>query len=342
MILKSFTYGSTDDDHPLPYRIDLLRSEGRRLAWTDGHLAGPWQRLAARTEAATTPWTQALLTWRDRRGAAAVIAMFESEGHGLALARRFTRRRRPPLVIIACWLTDLVATGGRRARLYRWLYRSVDAVIVFSSNQVPTLVEALGIDVDRVHVVPFGIDLDELLERSAGDDGRVVAAGRDLGRDWPTLVAAVAGSGWSVDLITRPSQVDGLDLPNEIAFHATLDRTAYLDHLARASVVVLPSHVRDYPTGQTVLLEAMALGKACVVTDTPAMREYVDDGVTGLLVPPHDAAALRAAVERLLADLELRHRIGGEAQRSTIAAGGARTMWAAVGRIVDQVVADAT
>ena len=65
-----------------------------------------------------------------------------------------------------------------------------------------------------------------------------------------------------------------------------------------------------------VAREAMAYGRPVVATAVGGLVEAVEDGVTGLVVPPCDPGALRAAVERLLEDLELRRRCG-EAARGT-------------------------
>jgi glycogen(starch) synthase len=84
--------------------------------------------------------------------------------------------------------------------------------------------------------------------------------------------------------------------------------------LARAAVVVLPSHREGLPM---VLLEAMAHGRAVVATPVGGIPSLVEDGITGLLVPPLDPKALREAIERLLADPELRQRLG-EAARAKV------------------------
>ena len=60
----------------------------------------------------------------------------------------------------------------------------------------------------------------------------------------------------------------------------------------------------------TSLLDAMAAGKACVGTSVGGIPEVIADGESGLLVPPHDPAALAAAIVRLLKDAALRHRMG--------------------------------
>lgn len=85
----------------------------------------------------------------------------------------------------------------------------------------------------------------------------------------------------------------------------------------------------------------MSLGKACVVTDTPAMREYVTDGVTAVLVPPHDPAALRSAVDALLADDERRTSIGAAARDHEAVHGGAARMWASIATVLEGAVAAA-
>jgi glycosyltransferase involved in cell wall biosynthesis len=67
------------------------------------------------------------------------------------------------------------------------------------------------------------------------------------------------------------------------------------------------------------LIEAMAAGCACVTTRTGPLPEVVRDGVDGLLVPPGDAEALAAAVNRLLDDPARRAALGAEATRSALA-----------------------
>jgi glycosyltransferase involved in cell wall biosynthesis len=58
----------------------------------------------------------------------------------------------------------------------------------------------------------------------------------------------------------------------------------------------------------------MAWGRPVVATAVGGLRDAVEDGVTGLLVPPRDVDALRAALERLLGDAELRAALGAAAR----------------------------
>ena len=75
----------------------------------------------------------------------------------------------------------------------------------------------------------------------------------------------------------------------------------------RAAVVVCPSHREGYGVAAR---EAMAHGRPVVASAVGGLLDAVEDGVTGMLVPPRDPVALRAAVETLLDDSELRRRLG--------------------------------
>jgi glycosyltransferase involved in cell wall biosynthesis len=89
------------------------------------------------------------------------------------------------------------------------------------------------------------------------------------------------------------------------------ERQDVADLMSAASVVVLPSESEALPT---VLLEAAAAGCPVVASAVGGVGEIVDDGVTGLLVPPRDEKALAAALVRILSDPELGERMGRAAR----------------------------
>lgn len=80
---------------------------------------------------------------------------------------------------------------------------------------------------------------------------------------------------------------------------------------AEADIVCLPSYREGLPKA---LLEAASCGRPLVATDVPGCREICRQGESGLLVPPRDAQALAAALGRLLADPDLRARMGKRAR----------------------------
>jgi glycosyltransferase involved in cell wall biosynthesis len=77
--------------------------------------------------------------------------------------------------------------------------------------------------------------------------------------------------------------------------------------LAASGIFVLSSHWEGLPRS---IIEAMMSGLPVVATRVGGVPELVEDGVTGFLVPPKDPQALAKALQRLLDDPELRHRMG--------------------------------
>ena len=79
----------------------------------------------------------------------------------------------------------------------------------------------------------------------------------------------------------------------------------------RAAVVVCPSHREGYGVAAR---EAMAHGRPVIATAVGGLLDAVENGVTGVLVRARDPVALRVAIDTLLADSELRRRLGDAAR----------------------------
>lgn len=177
----------------------------------------------------------------------------------------------------------------------------------------------------RLHVIPCGVELGEFGsgERSKN---QILCVGslqdykgqrylidaikrlRVSGRD---LSLILVGDGDLRSELT--AQVDRLDLRSAVEFAGHQPTARVSELLATATVVVQPSVVT--PNGKmegvpVALMEALASEAAVVATDISGISELVVDGVTGLLVPQRDVAALVDAVATLLDDADLRARLG--------------------------------
>lgn len=84
-------------------------------------------------------------------------------------------------------------------------------------------------------------------------------------------------------------------------------RTDIANQYAAANIVCLPSYREGLPKG---LVEAAACGRAVVTTDVPGCRDAIEPGITGLLVPVKDAAALADAIKELVEFPEKRIKMG--------------------------------
>jgi glycosyltransferase involved in cell wall biosynthesis len=199
--------------------------------------------------------------------------------------------------------------------------------------------EAFGLEADRVRVVPYGIDARFFVPRSAPEEDYVLAIGRDRGRDHQTLVEAMRSSGARLRLFAPRGMVDERSLPSNVELTTDrIDHVSYREILARARLVVVTTTAPRYPSGQTVVLEAMAMAKPLVVTDSPAMRDYVRPDVEGVLVPAEDPTAVGAAVDDLLADGARRRRLGLAGREAVERRFNQEEMWAQIAAVLHSLV----
>jgi len=192
-------------------------------------------------------------------------------------------------------------------------------MIVFSIGEQRNLKKLLPDQ--EIFYVPFGVDGDFWfpLPNAVGGD-YVLAIGNDPHRDWNTLVAA-----WTLDLpplmiVTKlpvPPASDNVNVVNgdwrTQSFSDRQIRNLY--HGAR--FVIVPVCQTLQPSGQSTCLQAMACGKAVILSDIDGLwdRNLMVNGETVILVPPEDAGALNSAVRVLVADATLRNRIAVAGRR---------------------------
>ena len=167
---------------------------------------------------------------------------------------------------------------------------------VRSTEELRLLPSAWRIDPSRVVFTPYGHTLSaEELALSEPDRSGVFAGGNAL-RDYATLVDAVRGLPTDVTIATSlPISVD--EEPN-IRVVPVTPHDRFIDLLRRAHVVAVPfqTGIRR-ASGLDTYLAAMALGQIVIVSRCPGTSDYIEDGRTGIVVPPGDVAALRRALE---------------------------------------------
>jgi glycosyltransferase involved in cell wall biosynthesis len=101
-------------------------------------------------------------------------------------------------------------------------------------------------------------------------------------------------------------------LPVNVNLMAHVPREKIAEGLKKAHIYVFPSCYEE--TWGLCLNEAMASGCACIATDVAGAKAQIQDGITGLIVPKHNATALRWAIRWLMEDTELRESLGRNAR----------------------------
>jgi glycosyltransferase involved in cell wall biosynthesis len=144
----------------------------------------------------------------------------------------------------------------------------------------------------------------------------ILAVGDDHSRDYDTLLRACMEIRVHIVLRTRlnpeipPEMLDRTDV-----IHDRLSYRELRDLYLQARLVVISLHPTENPGGITSIFEAMAMARPVICSATGVGDEYVRHGETGLLIPPNDPPALRAAICRLLDDPDEADRLGAAARR---------------------------
>jgi glycosyltransferase involved in cell wall biosynthesis len=208
---------------------------------------------------------------------------------------------RKPFVV-QVWGTD-IELARRVPALARRVLRQARLVIAPSTALAD---EARRLGARDVRTIPSGVELPEQVEEEA-EPPEILYAGR-LSPEKGVRELVEAADGLPLVVVGEgPVRVPG---SRGFVPHDELERL-----YGRAAVVACPSHREGFGI---VCAEAMAHGLPVVAGDVGGLRDLVVHEETGLLVPPRDVAALRVALERLLADRELRRRMG-QAGRARIA-----------------------
>jgi glycosyltransferase involved in cell wall biosynthesis len=252
------------------------------------------------------PWVAPLMLlsmWRSVRRAARNADLVHAHWLLTAAVARFAGK---PFVVTlhgsgsAGSFSD-VELARRRPGLVRTLLRPA-ATVICVSETVADAVRSAGVE---AVVIPNGVRVPDEVGAPA-EPAEVLYVGRlSPEKNVDTLVEAVG----DLNLVVAGDGPLRDRAPNALGAvsHAEVERL-----LERASVVVAPCEREGFGLAAA---EAMAFGRPVVAAAGGALLELVTDGETGLLVPPRDAPALRAAVERLLGDGELRERFGAAARR---------------------------
>ncbi len=213
---------------------------------------------------------------------------------------------------------------GKYARAGRALQalRLADLAVSYSSV-VDRHLAANG--VRRRAIVPLFTTMTPRTGSGHADRRRIVFAGRVVAsKGVEVLVSAARDVEAEVVICGEGRQLPGLrrlagklGIEHRVSFRGWLPAAELAQELADASVVAIPS-LWPEPFG-LVGIEALAAGRPVVASDTGGVRDWLQGGVSGLLVVPGDVGALARALEELLADPE-RQRAMGAAGQAAVAA----------------------
>ncbi len=212
--------------------------------------------------------------------------------------------------------------------LHRRFRRWIDATIANCEACRMASIAQEGSPPETVHVVENGIPLEDLLQipslpaseltsaprvamvanlRPIKDPTRFVHAAQQIAAQHSDVTFHMAGQGPLQEHLQQLTEK--LQLQDRLVLHGHVADMVHF--LSQAAIVVLCSLSEGLPHA---LLEAMAAGRAVVATRVGGNVELIQQGISGILVPPGDATALAEAILSLLRDPERAERMGQAAR----------------------------
>jgi glycosyltransferase involved in cell wall biosynthesis len=315
-----------------PARFERILCATRRpiSPQLDGELAAAGVRvvrLQRRSRADIAPWLTLVRLLRRERIDVVHTHLFGSNVWGAILARAAGVR-----AVIAHEHGQAYSSGVRAAINRLLIAPRVDTLLCVCRADRTRMIELQGVSPVNLRVLPNGIPPSP----QAGADASAVRAELGLGAETPVVsivanlrpekavheaVAAfghvqralpdahmlVIGTGPELGRVEAAVTEHGLE--GSVSLLGI--RSDVPDLLAATDVAVLSSAREGCPMA---LLEYMAFGRAIVATDVGGVPDVIENGVHGLIVPPHDAEAMGAAIVTLLRDPDLGARLGAAAR----------------------------
>lgn len=296
------------------FGADLLDyARARRISGWFGHvlerLAGPNLMLA---------WA----SYQQSKEYAAVFTDGEQIGIPLALLNLVTGRRTSRHLMIV----HILSVGKKMLLIDMFrLARRIDRFIVYSTWQKKFIQSRWSVEEERVNFTPFMVDSEFFAPSQVTPAPRtmICAVGLEF-RDYPTLIRAVRAMAIDVVIAAASpwSKRSDTTAHEEIPANVMVQRFSQYDLrqlYADCLFVVVPLFEVNFQAGVTTILEAMAMEKAVICTRTEGQTDVIEDGVTGLYVPPGDAEAMRNAIQYLLDNPDVARAMGKAGRQKIVA-----------------------
>jgi glycosyltransferase involved in cell wall biosynthesis len=254
------------------------------------------------------------------------IDVVHTHGYKADLYGYFAARGTEKPVVATChnWVGGTAALGIYN-RLDRMALKRFSAIAAVSDGVRERLFQS-GIGAEKIMLIANGIDVAafaraQSLPELRGSAAKVIgvvarldlqkgfeyllAAVRELGSSFGSIKLVIVGEGPDRAAIEQMIERNGLQKTVVLAGQRSDMANVY----ASMDLFVLPSLNEGLPM---TVLEAMAASKPVIATRVGAIPKVIEDGKTGLLVNPVDAAGLKDAMAKLLSDAELAHRVAAQ------------------------------
>ncbi|MEX0786673.1 MAG: glycosyltransferase family 4 protein [Dehalococcoidia bacterium] len=212
--------------------------------------------------------------------------------------------------------------------MQEFVARRLDRIITGSGNSAESVASAFSLRPEQIEVIYDGVDTEAFRPQEAPRQPSsllYVGNSDDRNKGSRYLLEALALLKHRTDLrltvVDRlhayvvPLLARELGIEDRVTLTGRLIREELVRRYNQTQLFVSPSLYEGFGLPAA---EAMACGTPVLATTAGAYPEIIEDGVSGVLVPPGDAPALAAAIERILADSELQLRLGQAGRRRIV------------------------
>lgn len=231
-----------------------------------------------------------------------------------------------------------------RLFLLKKFWASYARIVCLSREQMEDLMR-LGIPRGQLVFVPFGVDAHFFHPADISrEEPLIVSVGRDAGRDYATLFRAAERTKYSFIVVASHKNIPpGMSVPANVSVLYDLSYTELQNLYERARLIVIASKDADTAdgsdcSGQTIILDACAAGKAVIATHRSWIIDYFVPNQDLVVVPPNDPGALAQAIDGLWHDAEKRKRLATSGRAKVVERYTTKIFAKALLALIDSIV----
>lgn len=220
-----------------------------------------------------------------------------------------------------------------------WFYKAcvkkMDGIICHSRDEANYYKNLFHLNRGKIKFVPYGIEIPEVNFQKKEEETYIASAGKS-NRDYELLKTAMNGTEVKMKIYcSRDYKTFVEDTKNSnLKVYIDTPLKQFLEGLHNALFVIIPLKHPEFSSGQLVLLQAMALGKAVIATDCWGTRDYIEDMENGILVAPGEALQLREKILYLLSNPRKTERMGKNAKKTVEEYLNVRSFASAIGSYI--------
>ncbi len=249
--------------------------------------------------------------------------VFSSTAYSSMLLKAILHIRRPKWVILDFNIDGTIGNKTTfRQKMLHYAVSKADGIVTSSKAEEITLKERFPQLIDKIVFIHEGVDTQffkpDLL---VPEENFILSVGYNPDRDFKTVIEATKDLGIALVLATKPSRVEHLQpLPSHVTVKSFSHEEMQLAY-KKAKIVVIGLNLKadnNDSMGTFAVAEALAMGKAVVVTKSKSLESYIEDGVSGRFVPIHDVGAMKDVITDVLGNDTKRQALGFAAREFAV------------------------